>query len=91
MGRFMRRRKRARVEEPHPVEATEPAAPAVEGENKDPLADRLHRLQWPNISSDVRERCWEKISDAIEELGDEPPPPAPGDTAASRNGEPNTA
>jgi hypothetical protein len=34
----------------------------------DPLVGRLRRLQWAEVSPEIRERCWEKISARISEM-----------------------
>jgi hypothetical protein len=44
----------------------------------DPLVGRLRCLQWAEVPSEVRERCWERISSRIAELqARDQTPPAP--------------
>jgi hypothetical protein len=43
----------------------------------DPLVRRLRALQWADVPSDVRTRCWERISNRMATLEDKAPvPPA---------------
>jgi hypothetical protein len=43
-----------------------------EGESE--LARRLRELRWPEVSPEVRQRCWEELSQQVSDLGD----PSPG-------------
>ena len=36
----------------------------------DELVRRLRRLEWPQVSAEVRERCWEEFSRALAEQRD---------------------
>jgi hypothetical protein len=73
MGRW--RRKRTRAEPPAaPTTADRPAG------DRDPedsqLTERLRRLDWPSPDPDVRERCFERILERVEEgAGSDAPPP----------------
>ena len=41
--------------------------------DNDPLVSRLRGLQWADVPSDVRTRCWERISSRMSTLEDKAP------------------
>jgi hypothetical protein len=47
------------------------------GEERSELVQRLRMLSWPEVSPDVRQRCWEQLARQVAELGDEPPSTVP--------------
>ena len=44
-------------------------------DERDELIRRLRNLQWPDISDDVRERCWEELTRRVPGLDGEDPQP----------------
>ena len=50
--------------------------------DNDPLVRRLRGLQWAEVPSDVRARCWERISARVTTMEDKP---APSQRTALRN------
>jgi hypothetical protein len=38
-------------------------------EEFEPLVDRLRHLKWPEVPSDVRERCWQDFQQMMSDSG----------------------
>jgi len=45
--------------------------------DEDPLVGRLRSLEWSEVPTTVRERCWQQISDRIEDIQVAKPMPVP--------------